>query len=255
MTGYDVIGDVHGCVAELRALLVRLGFSPAAPAAPNPAASTTSTNPPARRLVFVGDFTDRGPDSVGALQLIMGLTESGAALAVRGNHDEKLLAALRGETVKMSGGLPETLDAIAAEEAARPGFTARVREWLAALPYQLSLDGGRLVVAHAGVSEALQGLDTPESRKFCLFGAVTGERNQLGVPLREPWEEGYAGEAYVVYGHIPGAEVYRAGRTYGIDTGCVYGGHLTALRYPEMDTVSVPAGAVYAQPKRPLTQR
>lgn len=235
---FDIIGDVHGCVDELRELLALLGYRDGG-----------AVPPEGRKAIFLGDLVDRGPDSPGVLRLVMELVEAGLALCVPGNHDNRLLRTLRGRNTHRTHGLAETLEQLAQEP---PAFIAQIEAFLASLPSHLMLDGNQLVVAHAGMPRHLQGRDTPRARDFALYGATTGETDEYGLPVRGNWAAGYRGRAMVVYGHTPVAEPTWLHRTINIDTGCVFGGRLTALRYPERELVSVPAHATYAVPRRPF---
>ncbi|MFC5848430.1 metallophosphoesterase [Deinococcus petrolearius] len=238
---FDFIGDVHGCLPELRELLGRLDY--------REGDAGLWTPPPGRTAVFLGDLTDRGPDSAGTLRLVMAMVRAGAALCVRGNHDEKLARALEGRRVSPAHGLGATLAQL---EAAGPGLRAEVRAFLEALPAHLVLNGGRVVAAHAGLPERYQGRDSARARRFSLYGDVDGRVGEGGLPLRGDWAPGYGGEALVVYGHTPHTAPRWLGRTLNLDTGCAFGGHLSALRYPELEVLGVPARAVYAEPARPL---
>jgi protein phosphatase len=202
-----------------------------------------------RRAIFVGDLVDRGPDSAGVLRLVMDMAAAGNALAVPGNHDDKLLRALQGRPVQRKYGLAETLAQI---ESRPPEFKAEVQAFLAGLPSHYRLDGGRLVVAHAGLIEPLQGRLSRRVRDFALYGLTTGETDQYGLPVRLLWAKDYRGRAFVVYGHTPVVEPLRLNHTLNIDTGCAFGGRLTALRYPEQTLVSVPAHQTYYAPQRPF---
>jgi protein phosphatase len=243
---FDVIGDVHGCRAELETLLDRLGYVISTDDAGRPAGAS---HPAGRRAVFVGDLVDRGPDSPGVLRLVMGMVATGDALCVPGNHESKLLRALRGRKVQVSHGLAATLDQLAAED---DGFTTRIEGFLDGLISHYVLDGGRLVVAHAGLVERYQGRASRRVREFCLYGQTTGETDEYGLPVRYPWAAEYRGRAMVLYGHTPVAEPEWINNTLCLDTGCVFGGRLTALRYPERELVSVPAGTMYYEPARPF---
>jgi protein phosphatase len=114
------------------------------------------------------------------------------------------------------------------------------------------LDDGQLVVAHAGMKASLQGRASQQVREFALYGETTGETDAFGLPIRQNWAAAYRGQALVVYGHTPVPEAEWLNRTINIDTGCVFGGKLTALRYPERELVSVPAARTYADPIRPF---
>jgi protein phosphatase len=238
---FDVIGDVHGCADELEMLLDRLGYAPDA--------EGVRRHPEGRRAVFVGDLVDRGPRVVDTLRIAMGMVEAGSAYAVPGNHDVKLVKALRGRNVQVKHGLQQSLDELAAET---PEFRERVAAFLDGLVSHYVFDGGRLVVAHAGLKEEMQGRASGGVREFALYGDTTGETDEFGLPVRYDWARDYRGKAAVVYGHTPVPEAEWLNGTINVDTGCVFGGKLTALRWPERELVSVPAAREYAEPARPF---
>ena len=184
---FDVIGDVHGCRAELESLLAKLGYRLRHDAAGRP---VDAAHPDGRTAVFVGDLVDRGPDSPGVLRLVMGMVANGHALAVPGNHENKLVRALDGKRVQVSHGLEQTLAQLAAEP---PEFTAQVREFCYDLVSHLVLDDGRLVIAHAGLKEAYHGRASGRVRSFALYGDTTGETDEYGLPVRYPWANDYRG--------------------------------------------------------------
>ncbi|MEJ2577511.1 MAG: polynucleotide kinase-phosphatase [Kineosporiaceae bacterium] len=243
---FDVIGDVHGCRAELEELLTDLGYALTRDAQGRPVGAR---HPQGRRAVFLGDLVDRGPDTPGVLRLVMGMVADGDARCVPGNHENKLLRALRGRKVTVSHGLAESLEQLAAEP---KEFRTAVITFLDGLISHYVLDGGRLVVAHAGLPEQYQGRASRRVRELCLYGQTTGETDEYGLPVRHPWAEEYRGRATVLYGHTPVARPEWLNDTLCLDTGCVFGGRLTALRYPERELVSVPAARVYHEPVRPL---
>ncbi len=241
---FDIVGDVHGCLDELLALLAALGYR-----VHSRAGDFQITPPQGRTLAFVGDLVDRGPASPGVLRLAMAMARAGQALCVCGNRDLELVRALKGRLVQVTRGMARTLEQLEAEP---DGFRAKALRFLDGLPSHCILDEGRLVVAHAGLKEALQGRASPEARAFALRGQITGKVDAFGLPVRSNWAAAYRGKALVVHGHTPVAEPLWLNNTLNIDTGCVYGGHLSALRYPERETVSVPAMAVYYKARRPF---
>jgi protein phosphatase len=243
---FDVIGDVHGCLPELLVLLEKLRYTLTRDDAGQ---AVNAAHPEGRRVIFLGDLVDRGPDSPGVLRLAMGMVAAGTALAVPGNHEDKLLRALRGRKVRVSHGLETTLEQLAAEP---PEFRAAVETFLDGLTSHYVLDGGRLVVAHAGLSARLQGRASARVRSFCLYGQTTGETDDYGLPVRYPWAEDYRGRAVVLYGHTPVPAPEWVNNTLCLDTGCVFGGSLTALNYPERMLVSAPSARVYYEPARPF---
>ncbi|MDX2288820.1 MAG: polynucleotide kinase-phosphatase [Hyphomicrobiaceae bacterium] len=248
MGPFDIIGDVHGCRDELEALLDRLGYR-LSWTGDGEARACHVTPPASRRAVFVGDLVDRGPASPDVLRIVMGMVGSGAALSVPGNHDVKFLRWLNGRDVKLTHGLEKTVAQMECEPAS---FRQRVRTFIDGLVSHIWLDGGRLVVAHAGIRDEMIGRSSGAVREFCLYGETSGETDQFGLPIRYNWAAEYKGQTTVVYGHTPVPEAEWLNNTLCVDTGCVFGGKLTALRWPEKEIVSVPAAATYAVPIRPL---
>ncbi|HEX5182304.1 MAG TPA: polynucleotide kinase-phosphatase [Allosphingosinicella sp.] len=243
---FDIIGDVHGCADELERLLADLGY------VVDWHDKTVRVTPPdGRRAIFIGDLVDRGPRSPDVLRIARHMVESGTALAVVGNHDDKLKRHLSGRNVKASHGLAETIEQLAAEP---PELAREMRDWLDTLVSHYVLDGGKLVVAHAGLKEEMQGRASGAVRSFAMYGETNGEVDEFGLPVRYDWAADYKGKAKVVYGHTPVPEANWVNGTLCIDTGCCFGGKLTALRYPEMDLVSVPAARTYYEPVRPLRE-
>ena len=243
---FDVIGDIHGCRAELESLLADLGYELARDEQGRPVGAAHQDG---RRAVFVGDLVDRGPDTPGVLRLVMGMVAAGDALCVSGNHENKLLRALRGRNVQVTHGLAESLEQLNAEP---EEFRADVERFLDGLISHYVLDGGNLVVSHAGIVERYQGRASGRVREFCLYGQTTGETDEYGLPVRYPWAQEYRGKAIVLYGHTPVPKPEWINNTLCLDTGCVFGGRLTALRYPEREIVSVPAERVYYEPAKPF---
>ena len=246
---FDIIGDVHGCYDELTLLLQRLGYGLETRAGNDGETVLSATHPEGRKAVFVGDLVDRGPGVARVLDLVMGMVSDGVALCVAGNHESKLLRKLRGRDVQVSHGLAESMEQLEQES---PAFRQRVAEFLDGLISHYVLDDGGLVVAHAGMKPEYQGRASARVRDFCLYGETTGETDEFGLPVRANWAAGYRGRAMVVYGHTPVMEPTWLNNTINIDTGCVFGGRLTALRYPEKELVSVPAVQVHYEPVRPL---
>ncbi|MFE0477194.1 polynucleotide kinase-phosphatase [Streptomyces sp. NPDC058947] len=237
LTGpFDIIGDIHGCAAELEALLGKLGY-------------TDGVHPEGRTAVFVGDLVDRGPDSPGVLRRVMSMVKSGNALCVPGNHENKYGRYLRGRNVQHTHGLAETIEQMAGQS---EEFVAEVRQFLDGLVSHYVLDGGRLVVCHAGLPEKYHGRTSGRVRSHALYGDTTGETDEFGLPVRYPWAEEYRGRAAVVYGHTPVPEATWLNNTICLDTGAVFGGKLTALRWPERELVDVPAERVWYEPLKPL---
>lgn len=242
---FDIIGDIHGCFDELIELLNKLGYK----VKRKDNGHFEIENPENRKVIFLGDLNDRGPNSPDVFRLAMDMTKSGQALCICGNHDEKLNRFLMGKKVNINHGLDKTVQQM---ELTSKEFKSEVKEFINGLISHYVLDDGKLVVAHAGLIEEMQGRASSAVRAFCLFGETTGEIDEFGLPVRYNWAKNYKGKATVVYGHTPVPEIEWLNNTVDIDTGCVFGGKLTALRYPEKEFVSVNAKQVYCEPVKPI---
>jgi protein phosphatase len=246
---FDMIGDVHGCFDELRALLESLGYSIRPADDDQTSFGFQVQHAEGRKAIFLGDLVDRGPKTPEVLKLVMSMTASGTALCVPGNHDIKLMRKLNGRDVRITHGLAESLEQLEREP---PEFKTQVATFIDKLVSHYVIDDGKLVVAHAGLKETLQGRGSRVVRDFALFGETTGETDEFGLPVRYNWAAEYRGRAMVVYGHTPVPEPEWLNRTINIDTGCVFGGRLTALRYPEKELISVPAARTYYESAKPF---
>jgi protein phosphatase len=237
---FDIIGDVHGCYDELAELLQTLGYN------------ENFAHPDGRKVIFLGDLCDRGPKNIEVLQLVMQMANSGNAYCVPGNHDAKLLKFLRGNDVQRTHGLAVTAEQISAEP---DEFKREVAKFIDDLVSHYIFDDGKLVVAHAGLPKKLHGRASTRVRDFCLYGDTNGETDEFGFPVRLPWAEEYRGKPLLVYGHTPMPEVKNTNGAICIDTGCVFGGKLTAFRYPEREIVQINAKKEYYAPIKPLVQQ
>lgn len=242
---FDIIGDIHGCYDELVSLLEKLGYE--LPSEHN----MSITHHEGRKVVFLGDYVDRGPKVVQVMKLVMKMHNDGIALCVPGNHDVKLARALRGKNVTTTHGLAESLSQLENES---DEHKEQIADFIEGLISHYELDDGKLVVAHAGMKKEYQGRASGRVREFALYGETTGETDEFGLPIRLDWAEEYRGDATVVYGHTPVSIPQWINRTINIDTGCVFGGKLTALRYPEKEIVSVKASQTYYEPAKPLIE-
>ncbi len=236
---FDIIGDVHGCCYELEKLLKKMGYLRCE--------DGIFCHPKGRKAVFCGDLVDRGSRNVDVLRIVSDMVRTDRALAVIGNHDDKLLRFLKGNPVQVAHGLEGTygeIKVLTREE------KQLLRDFLDSLPDHLVLDDGKLVVVHAGIREDLIGTEGKETRRFCMHGETNGEYDDFDHPVRLDWTSHYTGNAAVVYGHCPWMRMRVVGNTYGVDTGVVFGNRLTALRYPEMREVSTKAKKPYYKVRR-----
>jgi protein phosphatase len=229
---YDIIGDVHGCWDALRRLCDALGYDEAL------------RHPEDRVLAFVGDLVNRGPDSALVLQSVSRLVRQGCAKLALGNHDDALQRYLCGESVDTKdGGLHKTITDLESRSDWETFQKAILSLYAQAALYWV-LDGGALIVAHAGIEEAMIGKHDPETRRFVLHGDAIGKSPE-GKTLRRDWAADYHGAAFIVYGHTPQERAEVRGRTVNIDTGAYRGGFLTAFRWPEQTLLSVPSNYEY----------
>ncbi len=225
---FDIIGDIHGCFDELIQLLDKLGWSKIKEGLYN--------HPQNRKLCFVGDLVDRGPKSPAVIRLAMNMIKKKKAYWVKGNHDYKWERYLKGRKVQISHGIEETIKQFKTES---QNFKDEVRDFIEDLPLYAILDGGGLIIVHAGLEERLHYEKTKEVKAFSLFGKTSGKYDEDGYPIRLRWQDDYKGKPTIVYGHVALNEVEEINKCIDVDTSCVFGGKLTALRWPEKEYVHV----------------
>ena len=238
---FDLIGDIHGCAGEAETLLKKLGYR-LGEEGPRGKRHYSVSHPDGRKAVFLGDLVDRGPRSPDVLRLVMGMTKAGQAYTVMGNHDDKFRRWLDGHHVHLTHGIEETITQFEIEPDA---FKAEVRNFLYYLPTHLILDNGELLVAHAGLAKKFHGKSSGQERAFALFGDVAKQRDKFNLPIRRNWAAEYRGRRTVVHGHVAEPQVRELNNVICIDTGCCFGGGLTAMRWPERELVTVPAEQAY----------
>ena len=238
----DIIGDIHGCYKEFKELTQKLGYD---------WKTGVPVNPNGRKLAFIGDLTDRGPESLKCAEIVWSLMiEHDLAYYVPGNHCNKLYRYLLGNKVQITHGLETTVaEFTVLKQEEQNDFRSKFLQLYDSSPLYHVLDQGKLVLAHAGIREAYIGKNNAKVKTFVLYGDITGELNPDGTPVRRDWAKTYTGKANIVYGHTPVKEPRVINRTYNIDTGAVFGGALTALRYPEMEILSVASSLPYIEEK------
>lgn len=234
---FDIIGDVHGCFDELCELLAKLGYFEQA---------GMYRHRLGRRVIFLGDLVNRGPNSVSVVRLAASMLEAGTALYVRGNHCQYVYGFFKKYSGPDYNRPRKWLEELGPVELTE--FSALFCELVSQAPPYLMLDEGKLVVSHAGIEADMIGQLSRRIFDFCLYGEYTGELHPTkGYPLRRDWAATYQGEAFIAYGHTPTAEVVPEIRynSVNLDQGCVFGGCLSAMRYPEMEFVQVKAARAY----------
>ncbi|MFE8700403.1 bis(5'-nucleosyl)-tetraphosphatase PrpE [Cytobacillus sp. FJAT-54145] len=239
----DIIGDIHGCYLEFYNLTTELGYN---------WKEGYPVHPEGRKLAFVGDLTDRGPESLKVIEIVWTLAvKESAAYYVPGNHCNKLYRYFLGNKVQITHGLETTVAEYEAKSLPeQKSIKTKFIELYERAPLYQALDEKKLVIAHAGIREDYIGRNSSKVKTFVLYGDITGEKNPDGTPVRRDWAKSYKGKAIIVYGHTPVKEVRVTNQTYNIDTGAVFGNKLTALRYPELSIVSVPVHSMPYVPEK-----
>jgi protein phosphatase len=238
---YDIIGDIHSCADEFEALLRELGYDFRwSEEAGERVAHMTA--PPGRKLILLGDLIDRGPKSADVLRLAMAALKHKCGYIVMGNHDLYLAQWMRGANLPINPGIAQTLDQLSRESET---FLRKALDAISMLPTYLWLDGGKLCVSHAGMRGDLLGKSTPEAYDHAINGDEPLRNATQTYDCSLHWSSSYRGETAMVYGHFRIAEALWVNNTMCLDTACVYGGKLTALRWPERELVAVPAQKRY----------
>ncbi|WP_416151234.1 bis(5'-nucleosyl)-tetraphosphatase PrpE [Salipaludibacillus sp. HK11] len=241
MEKYDVIGDIHGCYEEMNDLLNELGYIQD---------GTQLSHPDDRIAVFLGDLTDRGPFSVKVARDVSRWVKQNNALYCPGNHCDKLYRYLIGRNVMIKNGLETTVEELkhlSSNEFKR--VSDSFIELYEQAPLYLQLDEDRLVVTHAGIRPDMIGKVSRQVKTFVLYGDITGETHEDGRPVRKDWASNYSFDSFITYGHTPVKKPRLIGETINIDTGCIFGGRLTAFRWPDKTLFSVPSKQPYIKEK------
>ncbi|MDQ0255382.1 protein phosphatase [Evansella vedderi] len=238
---YDIIGDIHGCYQEMTELMKELGYE---------LKEGNISHKEGRIPVFLGDLTDRGPNSLSVIYAVTHWVKNKQALYCPGNHCNKLYRYFLGRNVVVSHGLETTvaeLEALTSKEFNH--VSSLFRNLYESAPLYLQLDDGKLVVVHAGIRPDYIGKTSKKVKTFVLYGDITGEKHPDGRPVRRDWPSKYTYDCTVVYGHTPVKEPRFVGNTVNIDTGCVFGNRLSAFQWPETTIVSVPSQQPFVEEK------
>ncbi|WP_400164743.1 metallophosphoesterase [Brevibacillus sp. TJ4] len=245
-SGVDIIGDVHGCYDEFIQLLHKLGYEPDR--------SDIYRHKDGRKLLSLGDITSRGPYSIKMLQFFIRHTAAKAAEMVDSNHGWKIARWLDGRPVTLAHGdekVEEEFRQYQQEHGSKKAemLKDQSRRLLFSSPSHMMIKQNEEVVAvavHAGILDDYIGVDAPVVHTFCRYGNVAGVGPD-GRPIRLDWaQERKVSRPLIVWGHDPRPQPERKNGTVNIDQGCVFGGMLTAYRFPEDELISVPAQSNYS---------
>lgn len=230
----DVIGDLHGCLSELTSLLQLLGHDRILDA---------RYRPDTPDLIFVGDLVDRGDRNLETLLVIIDLVERGAAKCVLGNHDYRFARWLKDDHVAVTHGLDVTVEEfLRFPEEEQQELREKVLRFYDTLPSVVRFDKGRGVVVHAAWRPTMKVEEDPKRIfYYAMYGPTTGETTDEGYPVRYNWSPVYRGPEHAIFGHQVYPKPNEQPFATGIDTGCVFGGALTALRWPSRELISVPS--------------
>lgn len=253
--GIDFIGDVHGCYDEFMELLKRLGYV-------RDAKGDVYRHPDGRKLLSLGDITSRGPRSIPMLQFFIRHVEAGLAEMVDSNHGWKIARWLDGRRVHLAHGDEKVeeefrrfLEEHGEEEWSRLREASRIL--LLGSPSHMIIEkNGKIaaVAAHAGIRDTDIGKSHPAIDSFVRYGDVAG-LDETGRPIRRDWTRGRTSHVPIIWGHDPRPVPERKNNAINIDQGCVFGGHLTAYRFPEDEWVMVKARRNYSgEEDTPLTR-
>lgn len=241
VAGYDMIGDIHSCADELEELMKTMGYDITWVQTGDQRAARI-TPPEGRKLILLGDLVDRGPKSADVLRLAHAIIEQDCGYVIMGNHDLYLAQWMRGINLPINTGIAQTITQLSRES---EQFLRTMLEMLSALPTYLWLDQGRLCASHAGMRTDLLGRATPEAHEHAINGDEPARNAAKAYDSKLHWSASYGGTTSMVYGHFRLQDALWVNNTMCLDTACVYGGKLTALRWPEREVVSVAARERY----------
>jgi len=209
-----IIGDVHGCIDELVELLAEAGVTDA------------------DRLILAGDLVAKGPDS----QAVVQLARERRALGVLGNHDAHVLKGRDGDLAALKGNHRDVAQRLSEAD----------WRYLELLPLWLDLPELNALVVHAGLLPNVALEQQPRHLLLNLRSLDAEGKGSTRIDGGRPWAEAWPGPRFVVFGHDALRGLQRLPYALGLDTGCVYGGKLSAVWLPERRLVQVKARRVWA---------
>ncbi|MCM3388149.1 polynucleotide kinase-phosphatase [Ureibacillus chungkukjangi] len=240
--GIDIIGDIHGCYDEMIELLERLGYEKDH--------QSLYVHPEGRRFLSLGDIMSRGPESLKTMEFFMRHVNENLAYMIDSNHGWKIARWLEGKNVTLNHG-----DELVEEELARNGETGDITQlkqelktFLLRAPSHYVLTKNNvptLVCTHAGIKDDFIGKQSYDISDFCRYGDNEG-LDETGKPIRKDWTIHHKTSTLIVWGHDPKLKPLVVNNTINIDQGVVFGGELTAFRYPEQEFVAVQAKQDYS---------
>ncbi|QBK26153.1 metallophosphoesterase [Ureibacillus thermophilus] len=251
--GVDIVGDIHACFDEWKQMLDQLGYQKNE--------QGLYVHPEGRKIVSLGDVMSRGPKSIETMEFF--LNHQHLMYMVDSNHGWKIARWLDGRKVQLKHG-DEKVEEEFIEFERKQGrektiqLKKQLRDLLMNAPshYILTEKGQpKVVCVHAGIREEFIGKESEKIKNFCRYGDVAGV-DERGKPIRRDWYKQYKGKLLIIWGHDPKPEPLIVNNTINIDQGVVFGGKLTAYRYPEKEFVFVQAKKDYAGVKdNPLNKK
>lgn len=214
-----IIGDVHGCIRELDILLERLNLRGA------------------DNLLFVGDLINKGPAS----GLVVQRARELGARSLLGNHEARILQHLDTDgDSKLKKDERKTLEMLSNDDLS----------FLRSFPLTIQLPEYQAVTVHGGFLPQPHWSEQPEEvvTRIQVIDRYGRPRKRDSASHARPWADFWNGPETVIYGHTPRRAVFRRPFSVGIDTGCVYGGRLTAFIFPHRVICQVKALEHYAHP-------
>ncbi|MGG3626128.1 metallophosphoesterase [Bacillus gobiensis] len=243
--GIDIIGDIHGCYEEMILLLEKLGYEKNQ--------EELYVHPEGRKFISIGDVMSRGPESLKTMLFFLRHVNEGLAYMIDSNHGWKIARWLDGRKVTLNHGdekVEQELQLFEEEQGAEQTEKTKeaIKEFLKNAPshYVFANNGIQtLVCAHAGIKDEFIGKQSRDISDFCRYGDTDGFDSK-GKPIRKDWFIHHKTSPLIIWGHDPKPRPTMINRTMNIDQGVVFGGMLTAFRYPEAEIASVKAKKDYS---------
>lgn len=246
--GIDIIGDIHACYEEFIELIEKLGYKKNK--------DDLYLHPQGRKILSLGDIMSRGPESLKTMMFFLNHIENGQAYMTDSNHGWKIARWLDGRKVQLKHGDEKVEEEFIKYEiqfgvVKTNELKQKIKELLMKAPsHYILMENGvdTVVCTHAGIKDEYIGKETPKIKNFCRYGDVEG-MDETGKPIRKDWFSHHNNKLLIIWGHDPKPEPFVFNNTINIDQGVVFGGKLTAFRYPEREFIFLDATKDYSDKK------